>query len=254
MARLARSSKNRSFADRIRRKIEAGGERVWRVQDFPGLPATAITQTFSRLARSGTLERIGKGLYYRPRQTAFGASRPNPSLLRELPLRDQAIFPAGLTAANLLGFSTQVPALEELATTGTSVPRAIVGRRARVHTRRPEAWRKLTKIDGAILDFLRRRGEPSELSPPETAKRLLEYLREDARFERLAEVAGHEPPRVRALLGALGEELGKEEAVLRQLRSGLNPLSRFEFGPLSILRSARSWQAKERAPGETLPT
>lgn len=254
MARTARTSKSRSFADRIRRRIEAGGERVWRVQDFPDLPATAVVQTYSRLSRRGTLERIGKGLYYRPRQTTFGPSRPNPSLLRELPLKGQAIFPAGLTAANLLGLSTQVPAVEELATTGTSAPRAICGRRARVHTRRPKAWRKLTKIDGAILDLLRRRGEPSELSPEETAKKLLEYLREDARFGRLAKVAEQEPPRVRAILGALGEELGKDLTVLKQLRSGLNPLSRFDFGSLSILRSARSWQAKERALGETLPT
>ena len=65
-------------------------------------------------------------------------------------------------------------------------------------------------------------------------------------------VAKHEPPRVRAMLGALGEELGKEKKLLESLKSSLNPLTRFDFGILWTLKSARSWQAKERRTDETL--
>ena len=39
-------------ADRVRRAIDGGGERVWSVQDFPGLPFPAVAQTLSRLARA----------------------------------------------------------------------------------------------------------------------------------------------------------------------------------------------------------
>jgi hypothetical protein len=70
-------------------------------------------------------------------------------------------------------------------------------------------------------------------------------LSERGRFERLLKVADSEPPRARALLGAVGEQLGKKPAVLRRLRASLNPLSRFDFGLLSGLPRSREWQAKE---------
>jgi len=70
---------------------------------------------------------------------------------------------------------------------------------------------------------------------------------ENDRFERLLKVASTEPPRVRAMLGSLGIELGKKSAVLRRLRESLNPLSRFDFGLLGGVPSARDWQIKEQS-------
>ena len=61
----------------VRRRIEAGGERLWRLADFDGMPFTAVAQTLSRLVRRGVIQRLGKGLYYRATPTAFGPSRPN---------------------------------------------------------------------------------------------------------------------------------------------------------------------------------
>lgn len=235
----------RAVAAEVRNRILAGGERYWRLQDFPGLAFGSVAQALSRLTRAGELERLGRGLYYRPRLTAFGKSRPNPAVLRQLPVSGRAFFPAGVTAANLLGFTTQNPARAELATTGTSLPRLIVGKDAAVHTRRPEAWAGLTPVEAALLDFIRHRGETSEFDPQETARRLVEHLQDEGRYERLVEVALREPPRVRAILGAVGEELGKDEAALRRLRATLNPLSRFEFGMLGSLKGAARWQAKE---------
>ena len=59
-------------------------------------------------------------------------------------------------------------------------------------------------------------------------------------------VAYTEPPRVRAMLGALGTHLGKSGAALKRLRASLNPFSKFDFGALAGLPHAFSWQAKER--------
>jgi hypothetical protein len=47
------------------------------------------------------------------------------------------------------------------------------------------------------------------------------------------------------MIGAIGEQLGKNPAALRRLRASLNPYSRFDFGQLSGLRHAREWQAEE---------
>jgi hypothetical protein len=241
-----------STAEIIRRQIESGGERVWQLADFDGMPFTAVAQTLSRLARQGAIQRLGKGLYYRPRQTAFGSSQPNAARIRALPVRRKKAFPSGVAAANLLGFTTQNPARIELATNGSSLPRLIVGGEAVIHTRRPESWQALPETDAALLDFLRNRATHSELSPDETVRKLLAFFREPGRFERLLTIAPSEPPRVRAMLGAIGQQIGQPEHRLRALRKDLNPLSRFDFGILTALAYAKQWQAKERQDHATL--
>lgn len=241
-------SGSRQITSLVRKRIERGGERLWRLEDFSDLPFTAVAQALSRMAKAGLIERLSKGVYYRGRQTAFGASRPNPADIRKLASRHKSLFPSGIAAANLLGFTTQSASRGELATNAPSLPRKLVGHDTVIHTRRPHAWSQLAETDAALLDFLRGGGKASELTPEETIRRTLALLSEPGRFRRLVAVADTEPPRVRALLGALGEQLGKNAGTLDHLRGSLNPLSRFDFGILAGLPNARSWQAKERRP------
>lgn len=232
-----------SVAETIRKRIEKKEEGYWRSTDFGDLPVAAVSKTLSRMAKEKFLDRVSKGLYYRPRRTRFGRSRPSSNEMQKL-LEKYNLRPAGVSAANLLGFTTQNAPAGEFATSANSAPRKLIGSRAIVHTRRPKTWDTLNVIDTALLDFLRSRGELSDLSPTETKQRLLDYFREGDRFERLAEAAEAEPPRVRAMLGAIGEELGKNAQTLTKLKNGLNPFSRFDFGNLKNLRYAKNWQAK----------
>src|SRR5262249_28724701 len=158
---------------RIRRSIETGGEGLWRFDDFAGLPISAVAQALSRLARQGHLERLSKGVYYRPRQTSLGKSLPNPIAIRKLASERKTVFPAGIAAANVLGFTTQTAGKHEVATSALSLPRKLVGSETIVHTRRPEGWASLSETDAALLDFLRRGGRTSELSPDETVRRTI---------------------------------------------------------------------------------
>ena len=239
----------RQVAPWVCQRIERGGERLWRLDDFPGVSVSAVAQALSRLTRGGQLERLSKGVYYRPRQTALGRSRPSPAAVRGLAAaRGMSVFPAGISAANLLGFTTQSPARVEVATIGFRLPRKLLGSDTVVHTRRPEAWKELAETDAALLDFLRRAGRTSELSPEETVERTLALCREEGRFSRLLHVAAGEPPRVRAMLGAIGFQIGEEPAVLESLRESLNPISRFDFGLLYGLAHATEWQAKRPPP------
>ena len=232
-------------ASTVRARIERGGERLWRLEDFRDMSGTAVAQALSRLTRGNQIERLSKGTYYRGRQTTFGISRPNPSSIQQLAGRGRFMFPAGLAAANLLGFTTQNPARVELATNASSLPRKLLGPDAVIHTRRPSTWADLSQTDAALLDFLRTGGRTSERSPQATIRRTLELLAEAGRYRRLTDIGDAEPPRVRALLGALGEHIGKHPKAVTQLRGSLNPLSRFDFGVFVAMPNAKAWQAKE---------
>jgi hypothetical protein len=121
----------------------------------------------------------------------------------------------------------------------------LIGAEMVVHTRRPAVWADLSETDAALLDFMRRGGRESELSPEETTQRLLMLLAKDDQLDRLLNVAASEPPRMRALLGALAEQLKASPALTQELRHSLNPLSRFDFGLFAGLPNAKAWQAKE---------
>ena len=71
----------------------------------------AVDQALSRLARNGSLLRIGQGVYVRPVTTRFGP-RP-PAIEKVIPalskLWNETIVPGGSHSANVLGLTTQVP-------------------------------------------------------------------------------------------------------------------------------------------------
>jgi hypothetical protein len=247
MTKSLQASTEPSAAQAVRTRVERGGERLWRLSDFGDLPFPAVAQALSRMHRAGALDRLSKGTYYRPRTTTFGRSLPSPAALQTLATRSSPLFPAGVAAAGLLGFTTQTAARSELATSAQSVPRKLVGEGTIVHTRRPQAWSALSSEEAALLDFLRTGGTTSELSAEQTAARTIELLSHADRYARLFDVSSTEPPRVRALLGALGEKVGASPSMLRDLRSSLNPLSRYDFGILTCLPNATRWQAKKRS-------
>ena len=76
--------------------------------------------------------------------------------MRQLAADRATMFPAGVAAANLLGFTTQVAGRSEVATTAGSLPRKLAGKDTVIHTRRPEAWRRLPSHDAAFLELLAR--------------------------------------------------------------------------------------------------
>jgi hypothetical protein len=103
----------------------AGRGRVFTPKDFVALASrAAIDQALSRLARSGTVRRVGRGLYYVPvisknlgievppdlDDIAWAAGRQTGS----------RVVPSGAVAANRLGLSTQVPATPVYLTDGRS--------------------------------------------------------------------------------------------------------------------------------------
>ncbi|MDB9312848.1 DUF6088 family protein [Spirulina sp. CS-785/01] len=233
-----------SVAAQVRQRIHNNGEQYWQTKDFADLSApAAVTKALSRLATDGTIQRISKGIYYHPRQTRFGKSRPSQSGLHRL-LEGYTLHPAGITASSLLGFTTQNSPAGEFATTARSIPRKLLGERVKLYTNRPKTWENLSPKEAAILDFLRQKGQLSDLSPEQTKQLLLEHFQKQSCYPKLVKIALEEPPRVRAILGAIGQELGCNYSSLKQLKNNINPQTRFDFGVLRCLKYAKDWQAK----------
>jgi hypothetical protein len=239
--RQGRGRSRDSVSTRVRERVLAEGERYWSHSDFGGLSAAAVAHALSRLTAEGVLRRVRKGLYYRPRATVLGPSVPSASAAVAHTLR-VPLHASGLMAANGLGFSAQNPARGEFATPAAGAPGGLGD--AIVHTRRPLSRLELDREDGALLELLRDRARFSDLSPKETVERLVTGISDPERFKRLAGAAQSEPPRVRAMLGALGEQADMPADSLESLRTSLNPLSKFDFGVLGVLPNVRRWQGR----------
>lgn len=81
-----------------------------------------VDQALSRLARTGALLRVGRGLYVRPIESRFGTRAPETEKLVEAiaGARGETVASHGAAAANALGLTTQVPTRSIYLTSGRS--------------------------------------------------------------------------------------------------------------------------------------
>jgi hypothetical protein len=190
-----------STSGMVSRKVRRARNRFFRRDDFEG-SRSAIEKALSRLVADGELIRVRNGLYWRGVETPFGMAPPNP---REVvhALGDKApIGPAGLSAANFLGLTTQVPRVPVYAAPGTmpDVERIRIVRR---DGRRGEARRaaRLTEREIALLEVLDVWEDVVEMPASEAVDKLSTRLRDDPEgTDRLVRSAEHEPARGRVRL------------------------------------------------------
>lgn len=241
MPSAVRNKREKSVASLVREAISNSADKIWTYTDFTGMQTAAVSQALSRLYREGLVQRIHKGVYYRPKQTVLGESKVSSAALSSKLLSSNA-RPTGCTAARVLGLSTQVPVEASYAISKTSAPRGVTG--VKFTVRRPVPTVNIGTREAAVLEFLRKRGETSEFSPEETVRRLLNIIKEPGMFAKLLGASMQEPPRVRAMLGALGQKAGFGKKELMNLKATLNQLSRYDFGRLRCMRYAKQWFAK----------
>jgi hypothetical protein len=179
-----------SIADGVRAVIEAAPAGSFiRSAEIPGSRA-GVNTALSRHARAGELVRVHNGLYWKGVKSRFGPGRPG--------LLDAAIAaagargagPAGWSATQALGLSTQVPAMPEVAVAGPAP--AFKG--VRFHRRNNLARRDLTSLEIALLEVLRSYPAFAEVGLDEIATRVgslaaaqkvrLSHLETAARTER----------------------------------------------------------------------
>ena len=254
-------TKDDSKAHAVRaRVLDAGADRLWTYADFSDMLAKnvdrmALAAELSRLTKRGELTRIRRGVYYRPRMGVFGATRPDPVALADATLRTrgETAVPTGMSVYNRLGFTTQLSNTVARATTHR-VPSGLLRENGvRLYTvRRPVAAQKgITPAERAALDAMRDVGRIPGSTPAGVVSRMATLIKsKNLDYARLARFALVEPPRVRALLGAIGDGLRNGDGApsvahrsVDNLKASLNPLTSYSIpGLRGTLRTAMKWR------------
>ncbi len=245
MSKLAtKEGSKRSASEIALLQAKLSGDSLLRAEDLRGTTPAAASKALARLAKQGVLTRVGKGLYFAPKDTLIGKSKPSETAIALKKLEGKTRL-TGASAANLLGLSTQLPARPQLVAFTTNPPKNSGA--ARIKLRRSSGSQPLPALEGALLEFIRDRGATAETTPQESFRRLQSLLQHQLNTKRVRELrdaALTEPPRVRASLGALLEFAELPESIWKPLKDSLNPLTKFEFGLFAELPNAREWQSK----------
>jgi hypothetical protein len=158
--------------------------------DVPGTPR-AVDSALSRLAASdGPIQRVRQGVYWRTgASTRFGTAKPDPVHVA-LVAAGAGAGPAGASAANAFGLSTQVPEQPHIAVVGRA-PKGLHG----VHiTARANAHRVLlSPTEVAVLESVRDFDRYAEV-PWHRARKRLRKLAANGTIDltKVAVVASHE--------------------------------------------------------------
>lgn len=162
-----------------------------------GLSENAVRQSVKRLAASGFLERYDNGIYYIPKRDGLlGKSYLDPSvvIMRKYVQNKSEIYGyvTGITFANQLGLTTQIPAVIEVVTNRE----ATNGRMITVGTQRVRVKKPVITVSDSnaeLLQFSDSIGQAekyAELTKEETKETLLSYMRKKCfTREQLSEVS-----------------------------------------------------------------
>jgi hypothetical protein len=238
-------TKDKSIATEVKRRISKGGsKKFWTFENFADLDPGAVAATLSRLSRTGEIRRARRGVYYLPRQTAFGESRPDPTQLADVILRKGSGVPSSEYAR--LGLTTQAPGALTRAVSRRMRIKDVRGIPLRTVTRPLSKQKGIRDEERTALDALRNAHRIPDTSPEKAIARIKTLLRTHyLDFDRLSRFATVEPPRVRALLGAIGEDLKCDLEPVTRLRRSINPLSFYKIpGASKALKHAKEWRIK----------
>lgn len=236
-----------SIAKKTRNAVLRSKKRVWTIDDFKMDKPGAILRELSRLTEEGLLVRVSKGIYVRPVSTPLGPSTLSKEEIAKIKaIRKGAdIIPTGYTGFNTLGITTQMSGVMELAVDRPVRISGIDKSRVRFFVR--DRRTLMNKAEHTILEALRRINHISDASPTEVIDAVKKNITSDkVSIEKLALLAlRSEPPRVRALVGAIGEEMNAKKDILNRLHDSLNPTTIFRIPVGPILPYASNWRIRD---------
>jgi hypothetical protein len=203
--------RDRRTPESERQRILASRHRFWRPTELSG-PASTVQHLLAALTDDGELRRVRRGLYWRGVKTPLGMSPPPTDDLLHALVPGAGVGPAGMSAANALRLSTQVPRAAEVAVPQRAPAEGGMLRFVSRAARTARLAAGLRPAEVALLEVLDSWDRVVEIPQAEAWARLVAMLKSGAtRPERLAQAGRTEPGAARARLRQLLEASGYAE-------------------------------------------
>lgn len=191
----------------------SGVDRWWKPSDLVDLDANPLTvdAIMARLAAAGELQRIRRGLYWRGAQSRFGMTPPSEDDIALEVAGVPGVGPSGLSAANDLGLTTQVPS-QVIVAVPRRPPRAqpgirFVSRAGRIG----RMLHELSWMEVAMLEVLTDWAQVIEVDDVTATRRMVALIDDGhVRVDKLVAAAADEPAGCRSRLRSLLHAAGKD--------------------------------------------
>jgi hypothetical protein len=211
---------------------------------------SAAAKAMERLIEKGIIKRVSTGVFYKPKQTIFGELKPNEEELLKAYLfqnNKRIAYITGVSLYNRMGLTTQVPRNIKIASRDKRITVSvgnIKGNPVKSYVDVTDKNYALLEILDALKDF----NKIPDLDKNSGIKIISNQLKKLSTIEikQLIDCALYYPPRVRAFLGALLEEINISiDSELKTLIKSLNPLSEYNYGiNKKTLPTITNWNIK----------
>lgn len=208
----------------------------------------ALIKALNRMAASGKIEKLSKGKYYKPEKSSFGNLVPNAyQIVKDLLEVDGKItgYLTGYSIYNQLGLTTQVSNVIQIGknTTRPSFKRA--GYKISFIQQKNTITKENIYLL-QILDSIRYIKKIPDTTISSACIRFLNIIKELSAKDKstFVRLSLKYPPFVRALLGAILQEIGKS-TLLNTLYDSLNPITSYNIsGADQVLSSTKKWNIR----------
>jgi predicted transcriptional regulator of viral defense system len=210
---------------------------------------SAAAKALERLQKAGIIKKVSKGVFYKPEKTAFGELQPDYSeQLRPYLFENgkRIAYETGVSLYRRLGLTTQMAFTIHIASRG----KRIKINRGALKANPVKSYTEVTDSNYEILGLLDAFKDIKKIpdtSIAHSVKRLSAILKEldKKQKEALITYAKFYPSRVRALVGAILQNIGYNSQTLDNLKHGLNPLSTIKIRiKESELPTKNNWYIK----------
>jgi len=214
-------------------RIDTGEVFTYDTLSIPQSEFSAAAKALSRMVANGVIKRYKNGMYYKPKQTAFGELKPREDELLKNYLFEndkQIAYITGVRLYNQLGLTTQVPKVIRLASRDKEIKTKI----GNLIIKPAKSYVPVTRKNVPLLQLLDVMKDFKNI-PDMDKKKGIDFLKErienlsDEDKGKLTNFAKAYPPKARALLGAILEILSLYE-LSESLKETINYLSSYEFG------------------------
>jgi len=208
----------------------------------------AAAKAIERMIDKGIIKRLSTGVFYKPKKTVFGKLMPNEEeVLKPYLYKNgkRIAYITGTSLYNRLGLTTQIPTIIKIA----SRDKRITVSNGTVKASPVKSYVSVTDSNFhllELLDALKDLKKIPDLDKSSGIKIISKKIKElnSKELKLLIKYGLAYPPRVRALLGALLEDINIDDD-LTTLKNSLNPLSEYEYGiNKGQLPTIENWKIK----------